>query len=617
MAAMATGKRGFRELDISIASVLPSSERFPPGSDDRPETPELWRNTLTALSQYYNLYFLAVGTDLFIYKPQFPSQRINSQPDLILPLPDTQTYRPGDINNDNPHAVNHLKVGDLGDEEILVCTCDDGDVIALTTRSLAYEIEQLQTGTTGFYPTLRAFLHCNVGMSAWGIAIHKEARLIAISANTQLITVFAFALRQKRSSDSSEASSLNSSDGQDIEDEILRSGEDGWQEAGPSGLSRDRSRDQTFTLYGHTCNIPSIDFCNTEDDPTGRYLISMDIQGMIVVWRIFEGNYQYYTSQQVAQEHGIPIPPNAVWHGWNLLCLNPRSFIPLKKEAEIFGCRALANRGGRSWDITRSQQEVTNSSMWHPSANVPTAAGLLPLHLQAPARTAEDEDEDEDEDDEEEDVEEEASSEGDFDMDIELLRETLRPSLDLNRRNPLAANPTSPPAASTSAPPPFPFLLLTCSTTTPTLWSANSLGPTSLFSPHAIPATHLTHMLDQHFPASHNWMHQFNRLSMSLQIPTIGLVILASPFGRVALLTLTRQGPTNRCALRLDWLLPFKSQEDRGERPKAPLIGIAAGPVQGSGPEPKWWRLMLTYYDYSVLSYTIGRGERMEEVLIF
>ena len=296
-------------------------------TDDIPEQPELWRNTLvqlsdlealeitnslqTALSQYHNLYFLAVGADLYIYKPHFPSQRINSQPDLVIQLPYTDLFQPGYINNNNPHAVNHLKVGDIGNEEVLVCTCDDGDVIALTTRSLAYELERIEIGRTGFNSTLRAFLHCNVGMSAWGIAIHKEARLIAVSANTHAITVFAFALGQKHSSNSSEVSSLNSADAQDIEDEVLRSGEDGWHDAGPSGLSRDRSRDQSCTLYGHTCNIPSIDFCNTEDDPLGNYLISMDIQGTVAVWRIFEGTYQYYTSQQVAQEHGIPIPTNA------------------------------------------------------------------------------------------------------------------------------------------------------------------------------------------------------------------------------------------------------------------------------------------------------------------
>ncbi|MCJ1286514.1 hypothetical protein MMC26_005860 [Xylographa opegraphella] len=612
---MATGQRGFRELDISVSSVLSAHERFPPFSD-RPDPPEIFRNTLTALSQYHNLYFLAIGADLFIYKPQYPSQRINSHPDLVITLPYSQ-YLPGCVNPNNPHAVNHLKVGDLGDEELLVCACDDGDVIVLTTRSLAYELEQREAGRSEHTSTLRPFFYVNVGMSAWGIAIHKEARLIAISANTHTITVFAFALRQENSPDPAQRFSQEFQIAQDIEDGISGGEDGGWRQAGPEGLSHDRSRDQCLVLYGHSCNIPNISFCNTEDDPTGRYLISMDIEGTVAVWRIFEGNYQYYTSQQIAEEHGIPFPHNAVWHGWNILCLNPRSFRPLRREAEIFGCRAVANYGDRSWDITRSQQEVTDSSMWHPRSNVPTTTGLLPLHLDVGVRTTA-------EDDEGAGLDEDYHSEDEMGMDIERLRENLRPSLDLNPPRRLPANPIplsatdTTPAADPSAAPPLPFLLLTCNTTTPTLWSPNTFSFTNLPSRHAIPATYLTHMLDQHIPISHSRIHQYNRLIMSLQIPTLGIVILASPIGRVALLTLTRQGPTNRCAFRLDWLLPFKSQENRGERPEAALLGIAVGPVQGSGPEPRRWRLMLTYHDYSVLSYEIGRGEgRADEVLIF
>ena len=239
----------------------------------------------------------------------------------MIPLPFTGQQYQEPINPYNPHAVNHLKVGDLGNEELLVCACDDGDVIAFTTRSLVYELEQLEAKQleaiqlglerSEFVSTLRPFFHCNVGKSAWGIAIHKEARLIAISANTHLITVFAFALRQKHSPDSAQGSPQDTQSAEDIEDEICRRAEEGWQAAGPVSLNPDRTRDQITILCGHTCNIPSISFCNTEDDPTGRYLISMDIQGIVAVWRIFEGNFQYYTSQQVAAQHGIPIPRNA------------------------------------------------------------------------------------------------------------------------------------------------------------------------------------------------------------------------------------------------------------------------------------------------------------------
>lgn len=38
------------------------------------------------------------------------------------------------------------------------------------------------------------FFHENVGISAWGLAIHERSRLIAVSSNRKEVTVFAFAL---------------------------------------------------------------------------------------------------------------------------------------------------------------------------------------------------------------------------------------------------------------------------------------------------------------------------------------------------------------------------------------------------------------------------------------
>ncbi len=80
---------------------------------------------------------------------------------------------------------------------------------------------------------------------------------------------------------------------------------------------------------------------------------------------------------------------------------------------------------------------------------------------------------------------------------------------------------------------------------------------------------------------------------------------------------------------RVDWLLPLKSQEDKGQRPESPLLGMAVGPIQGremtpadeevgsggGGAGEKWravessrrYRLMMVYYDHTVLSYEIWR----------
>lgn len=51
-----------------------------------------------------------------------------------------------------------------------------------------------QEDTPAFTGYVRPFFHRNVEASAWGLAVHRQARLIAISANPGRVTVIAFAL---------------------------------------------------------------------------------------------------------------------------------------------------------------------------------------------------------------------------------------------------------------------------------------------------------------------------------------------------------------------------------------------------------------------------------------
>lgn len=139
----------------------------------------------------------------------------------------------------------------------------------------------------------------------------------------------------------------------------------------------------------------------------------------------------------------------------------------------------------------------------------------------------------------------------------------------------------------------------------------------------------------------------YNRISLSQSIPELGLVIVGTPKGRVAVLSLQQcddQSPPEKKKteitrtekkkasfaqrsskhrdpmyfLRLEWILPFKEQEEDGQRPLCPLIGIAAGPMRGmqesgrtntSSIRPRRWRLMLTWCDHTVLSYEIGSAD--------
>lgn len=115
----------------------------------------------------------------------------------------------------------------------------------------------------------------------------------------------------------------------------------------------------------------------------------------------------------------------------------------------------------------------------------------------------------------------------------------------------------------------------------------------------------------------------YERCNMHAQIPSLGIVVLATQKGRVAILSLTqctaelrdygaRSGVSYKrvFGFRLDHILPFATQEAAFHRPSAPLHGIAVGPLQGSERAPnemKRWRLMVMYQDHTVLSYEIGR----------
>ena len=119
--------------------------------------------------------------------------------------------------------------------------------------------------------------------SSWGLAIHKEARMIAISSNnpepvvmrrsSASVTLFAFALVNHSQSD------LLSPEESPDRAEYLT----GWFED-PHALAPDRSRNSVRTLFCHLHNIPSISFINTDEDREGRFLLTTSINGEATLW---------------------------------------------------------------------------------------------------------------------------------------------------------------------------------------------------------------------------------------------------------------------------------------------------------------------------------------------
>ena len=134
-----------------------------------------------------------------------------------------------------------------------------------------------------------------------------------------------------------------------------------------------------------------------------------------------------------------------------------------------------------------------------------------------------------------------------------------------------------------------------------------------------MPRTIRRKALKQSIPPSIGHQVHFERLILHVLIVELGLVIVGSQVGRVALLSLTRpedgfshHGPVTM--FRVDRILPTKKHENENMRPPVPLLGIAASPMQGQSEEKKRWRLILQYYDHSILSYELSRDE--DELLV-
>lgn len=106
------------------------------------------------------------------------------------------------------------------------------------------------------------------------------------------------------------------------------------------------------------------------------------------------------------------------------------------------------------------------------------------------------------------------------------------------------------------------------------------------------------------------------RLNMLALISELNIVVVGSQSGNVCLLTLTRlDDPAGILppflSMRLERRLPYLSQKNEFQ-PRCPLLGMAVSPLQGMESCPmkgysRRWRLILHYYDHTILSYDLGR----------
>lgn len=191
-----------------------------------------------------------------------------------------------------PHAINNILVGDLGLEEVLLLVTDSGNVCGYRVEAIYSALERAaQDNVTRPLtdPQVHPFFVENVKASAWGLAIHKFSRQIAVSSNTGLITVFAFALvspgaENLESDHTMGGSSINDND-------------QPWYTVNNSAKFLElrnqmpdtyRMRNVRMTYTGHFTNIPSISFLNCDVDPNGEWMLSTDIDNKLIVWKVWE-----------------------------------------------------------------------------------------------------------------------------------------------------------------------------------------------------------------------------------------------------------------------------------------------------------------------------------------
>lgn len=689
------------------------------------------RNNLTALSQYRNLFFVAYSEEVYVYEPRFPCQSLGKDPTLVIKLPVSRSGLPGHLNPRYPHVINHMVVDDLGDEETLACCCDDGDVVLYHVTAIArvidlraehgpFDARRNGAEDCGGLRAVRPFYHWNVGRSAWGLAMHKAGRMLAVSNNNHVIDVVAFALRHPAPGSSSASSAS------DDDDKV------GLLAADPStsAVVAPRPRpvgNRHVRLSGHLSNIPSVAFCNDDGhDAKGEWLVSTDIDGVMIVWDIWSreirARYQF-GNEPVAPRGGL----NGDWElnrGWAVLCLARNTFRKCDNDQQVYGMKPSGPRK-KTMDISRSIDDVEDSSALWPLddgdnadpgallfADEGSTAASDDVFMNEMLAQAEQDDADttfipppgadgvdgsgaEDEMDMGVDVnmvdltESEVLSltaevdpyghgfagteleyndelmsgddvDGDDDYedddgdndDVDDAEPNGGNAFYVPRTNTVGDDPVVHAAASshaTDGTPTSPATSNGQATTRPGKGPRRKKSPmrfcilhTSevcvrlLSTPFTGPSVICRGPLAQ--PIAHESpLARYRRLNMVLHVPELSLVVVGCQAGRVALFTTTLSADDPSCGFRLEHMLPYSSQELAGHRPNLPLLGLAIGPVQGreraiDGPgkdttnparkRKELWRhvetfrrhrLMLTYYDHTVLSYEIGRmGTRID-----
>ncbi|KAI1845687.1 hypothetical protein JX266_008298 [Neoarthrinium moseri] len=598
------GPAALEDLDVEVDDdgLESSSTESDPGSietetDGQPRPPQIswWRLNLTSLSHHHNLYFAAYRDQIHISRPRScVSHSLPPTPDLVLrPRQSPAAMRVGGtIDRVFPHQVNHLIVADFGEEEILLMAYDDGDVIGYFTRHIEQEISHKEQTWPARHSTghVRPFFHENVDISAWGLAVHKKSRLIAVGSNAHAVTLFIPALTGPEVS-------FTKNDPNQF-----------WrtrQHPGPGNitiateadyvdLSSLSQRDANWKITLDTApigdNIPNLTFSSDKDGKAEK-VVAVDVAGNIWLMDIWNPyiNYEKIPAIHRARPGSLPGTRGRP-RGWGVLVLHEDSFLPTQDFKDALGLTKEDARFarhlsiGRWVDISRGHRSMLDN---------PTQPSSRRPQVQSQRQDVVHQDL----------VEREYWFRPYNDGSSELPR---------RRRDPEVEHVGTTLSDGSS--------ILRLYEADIELRSHEEDGLNVMWQ-HAVkqlqyPAPHL--------PAG-GWLQE--RLSNNHHVPELSLVVAGSMCGRVALITLTR--PMDKLmglerGFKIEAILPTREDEDAWLRPCCPLYGVAVGPLpiaagkpdRISPARPRRFRLMLQYYDHRILSYEISRGPESDSLMV-
>ncbi|KAI0107533.1 hypothetical protein GGR51DRAFT_559336 [Nemania sp. FL0031] len=609
--------------DVSeLADDSDNNEDSEPNEDKVPEIAP-FRLNLTALSQHYNIYAAAYGSAIHISRVRScVDHSLPPRPDLILRPPvSKEALRVGGyLDHLKPHQMNHLIMADLGDEEILLLARDDGDVAAYYTSHIEAALERGAPGDDN--PTIvKPFFHQNVGRSAWGLAVHKQSRLIAVGNNNHEVHVFAPALRNPTYT--SPKSGLY---GRDLFLQIRISPEGklvGVPEAFRfnnigHATSFFQQREHSYHLIVETGaqgnNIPNVAFSSNANGDAVEVL-AIDISGklwILSIWPTCETRHRCFASvytvhqQAIGRRTSMSRVSYNLPRGWGVLVLPESSFLPTNTFQEALGLKPAeavyaSLFYSRYIGTSKALEHIKDNSTSHPWVrHGQTHKFRIAPHRQIEVAS------------EWYDPKFDCKENWTADRDEAADKSPKHVHLSSHKREE-AKNGTVLCADGSSVMRTYEMDI--------ELMAAHPDNIGIMFENIIRQKKPLRAALP-HIPFSPE------RFSNLLHVPALSLVVAGSQCGRVALITLTR--PTNpnysfRRGFKVETILPKRRDEDLRLRPICLLLGVAIGPIpvdmgdEGSSSWPlgeRRYRIMLHYYDHRILSYEVYRNMMTSELFV-